>query len=559
MVIINKLITRFIKYPMHLLIVSLLTFSGLNWASIEVSINKKIISNIESFQLNISLKNIDKNKLNLKVLDKDFTVTDRSEQQSLMFLNGKKTSNHILNLTLTPKRMGQLTIPSFKIGKEKSKTLTIKVTDANKNKITQPIFLESLVNKKEVLVQSQLIYTLNLYSIQPLNAANLPFSINIKNAFIEKLKISKIKTVKHQGKKLYLTQFNYAIFPQKSGSLHIPAIKLNVSLNNQGKIQNIRLFTNAQNIKVKAQPRNIRIPQWLAAKSIKISAKYLKKPPIFKVGEPIIRQITLIGEALSPAQLPDIKIKNVDAFQQYLDKKNDKKVVSEKSITSYKIQDVIIIPNYIGEYVLPEIKIEWYNTQTNKKETAILNAQKIQVIAPKGYLTKKQNTQTIIPKAPINITTNNLKPKIIIKENKRWMWISLLFLILWLATLMICKNKKTKQQNKIKQKKINGKSNFSKKIKKHCYKNDVTKTRQNLILWAKENIDKNINGLEILAKVKHFASIQQELLDLDKLLYLKGNTDKKWNGSGFWKLLKPLLELRKTTNQEEKLKSFYPD
>jgi hypothetical protein len=558
MVIINKLRANFIKYPMHLLVVGLLTFSSLNWASIDVSINKKTISNIESFQLSISLKNIDKDKLNLNVLNKEFTITDRSEQQSLMFLNGKKTSSHILRLTLTPKRIGQLTIPSFKIGKEKSKTLTIKVTDANKNKIMQPIFLESLLNKKEVLIQSQLIYTLNLYSTQPLNAANLPFSINIKNAFVEKLKISKIKAVKYQGKKLYLTQFNYAIFPQKSGSLHIPAIKLNVSLNNKGKIKNIRLFTKAQNIKVKAQPRNIRIPQWLAAKSIKISAKYLKNPPIFKVGEPIIRQITLIGEAISPAQLPDIKIKNVDAFQQYLDKKNDKKTVNEKSITSYKTQDIIIIPNYVGEYVLPEIKIDWYNTQTNKKETTLLNAQKIQVIAPKGYLTKKQSTQTIIPKVPINITTNHLKPKIIIKENKLWMWVSLLLLSLWLITLILCKNKKIKNK-KIKKNKTNNKVNFLKKIKKYCYKNDAAKTRQNLMLWAKENINKNINGLETLAKTEHFASIKEQLLDLDKILYLKGDNDKKWNGSKFWKLLKPLLELKTTTHKKEKLKNFYPD
>jgi hypothetical protein len=558
MVIINKLRANFIKYPMHLLVVGLLTFSSLSWASIDVSINKKTISNIESFQLSISLKNIDKDKLNLNVLNKEFTITDRSEQQSLMFLNGKKTSSHILRLTLTPKRIGQLTIPSFKIGKEKSKTLTIKVTDANKNKIIQPIFLESLLNKKEVLIQSQLIYTLNLYSTQPLNAANLPFSINIKNAFVEKLKISKIKAVKYQGKKLYLTQFNYAIFPQKSGSLHIPAIKLNVSLNNKGKIKNIRLFTKAQNIKVKAQPRNIRIPQWLAAKSIKISAKYLKNPPIFKVGEPIIRQITLIGEAISPAQLPDIKIKNVDAFQQYLDKKNDKKTVNEKSITSYKTQDIIIIPNYVGEYVLPEIKIDWYNTQTNKKETTLLNAQKIQVIAPKGYLTKKQSTQTIIPKVPINITTNHLKPKIIIKENKLWMWVSLLLLSLWLITLILCKNKKIKNK-KIKKNKTNNKVNFLKKIKKYCYKNDAAKTRQNLMLWAKENINKNINGLETLAKTEHFASIKEQLLDLDKILYLKGDNDKKWNGSKFWKLLKPLLELKTTTHKKEKLKNFYPD
>lgn len=535
------------------LFIILLTFSLFNFASIEVSSDKKTLSSIETLSLNISLKNIDKNKLNLTVLDKNWTIVDRSEQQSLMILNGKRESKHILNLVLKPKKIGLLNIPTFIIGKEKSKSFFIKVTDANKNKITQPLFLESSVDKKEVLVQSQLIYTLNLYSIQPLNAANLPFNVNVQNAFVEKLKTSIIKPVKYKGKNLYITKFNYAIFPQKRGNLHIPAININVSLNNKGKIKNIKLFTNAKNIKVKPQPNNVNMTQWLAAKSIKLSAKYLKKPVVFKVGEPIVRKITITGKGISQAQLPEIQLTNVEAFQQYLDKKSYKKTIYQNSITSKKIQEMIIIPNYVGEFILPKIKIDWYNTQKNKKETAFLSAQKIQVIAPKGYVKKYKNISNVIPKSPVNIKTNTLNAKVIYKTDQTWQWVSLFFLLLWLITMVTC-NKKNTKPKKVKIK--NNTLNFHKEIKKYCYQNNASKTRQTLINWAKEILDNDINGLETLIKNNHFQIIKEELLTLDKLLYQ--NNKKIWNGKRFWQLIKPLLKKEKIEKQSDKLDALYP-
>ena len=538
------------------LFIILLTLSLLSFAGIEVSSNKKTLANTDLLTINISLKDIDKNKLNLKVLDENWLIVDRSEQQSLMVINGKRSSSHILQLVLKPKRIGLLNIPAFIIGKEKSKSLLIKVTDANKGKITQPIFLEASVDKKEVLVQSQLIFTLNLYSIQPLNAANLPFNVNVKDAFVEKLKISTIKPVKYKGKKLYLTKFNYAIFPQKRGDLHIPAVNFNVSLNNKGKVTNIKLFTNAKNIKVKPQPNNINMSQWLAAKSIKLSAKYLKKPVIFKVGEPIIRQITITGKGISQAQLPEIPLTNIEAFQQYLDKKSYKKTVSLNTITSKKIQEIIIIPNYVGEFILPKIKIDWYNTQKKKKETAILPAQKIQVIAPKGYVIKYNNTKNITPKSPVNIKTKQLETKVIYKTDPIWQWVSLLFLTLWLVTMLICKNKNNNPK-KIKTNNANKKINFHKEIKKYCYQNNATKTRQTVINWAKKTIDNNINGLEGLIKNNHFQTMIEELLTLDKLLYQ--NNKEIWYGKKFWKAINPLLEFKQTTQEKETLKSFYPD
>lgn len=536
------------------LFIVLLTLSLLSFAGIEVSSNKKSLANTDTLTLNVSLKNIDKNKLNLKVLDKNWIIIDRSEQQSLMIINGQKTSSHLLQLVLKPKNIGLLNVPSFVIGKEKSKSFFVKVTDANKDKINQPLFIESSVDKKEVLVQSQLIYTINLYSIQPLNASNLPFNVNVQNSFVEKLKISAIKPVKYKGKSLYLTKFNYAIFPQKRGPLHIPEINFNVSLNNKGKINNIKLFGNAKNIKVKPQPNNINMSQWIAAKSIKLSAKYLKKPVIFKVGEPIIRQITITGKGISQAQLPEIPLTNVEAFQQYLDKKSYKKTLYQTSITSKKIQEMIIIPNYMGEFILPKIKIDWFNTQKNKKETAILPAQKIQVIAPKGYIRKYKNTTNITPKSPVNIKTNRLETKIIYKSDPTWQWISLLFLLLWLTTMVICKNKKNTKPKKAK---INNKTpNFHKEIKKYCYQNNASKTRQTIIHWAKETLDDNINGLEGLIKNNHFQTIKEELLTLDKLLYQ--NNQETWDGRKFWKLISPLLKIETIEKQNDKLEPLYP-
>ncbi|SFV63733.1 BatD [hydrothermal vent metagenome] len=539
------------------LILFILFYSFHTFAGILVSANKTNISNIDSFELNITLENLNKKDLNLKLLDKDFSVINTSESQSILSINGKTTSKLTYSIILKPKRIGKLNIPIFTIGKEKSNPLIINVSNIAKKKKTQPLFIESSINKKQVLIQSQLIYSINLYSTQYLKSPNLPFKINIPNSIVEKLKISNPKRVNYQGQQLWLVNFNYAIFPQKRGILTIPSISLPVTLNDGRRSYQIRLYAQSQKVNVLAQP-NIAIKQWLPATSIKLSARYLEKPVIFKVGTPITREITISGIDISTAQLPNIEINNIDTFQQYLDKTKTSKSITQNSITSKKIQNIIIIPNYAGEFILPEIKIDWYNTKLKKKETAILPAQKVKVINPQ-YLTTniKQSTQTLTPPPPKDIKRQLIKTKIIYKTPIYWKISNLILLILLLWTILLLFKKREKKTKQKKENKSISLNKIKQNIKKNCNKNNPHQVRNFLIDWGQKTLGNHIQGLEKLANQPQFKDIKNELLELDKVLYLK--TEKTWDGKEFWELISPLLITNKKDIEPDKLNNLYPE
>ncbi|MEY3881599.1 MAG: hypothetical protein RIQ94_2395, partial [Pseudomonadota bacterium] len=88
------------------------------------------------------------------------------------------------------------------------------------------------------------------------------------------------------------------------------------------------------------------------------------------------------------------------------------------------------IPSKTGDYQLPAIKIPWFNTKTNKMETATIPETTITVAAGASTptvatpeATKPQQETTPIIQAPSESPTTN------------WLWVSLFLALGWLITL----------------------------------------------------------------------------------------------------------------------------
>jgi len=91
------------------------------------------------------------------------------------------------------------------------------------------IFLDASTDKTDVYVQEQVIFYLRVYQRSQLANASLS-KPDIENAVIESLGEARSYTTSHQGQTYNVTEYRFAIYPQKSGTLTIPKSVLTGSI-----------------------------------------------------------------------------------------------------------------------------------------------------------------------------------------------------------------------------------------------------------------------------------------------------------------------------------------
>ena len=559
------------KQILTLLFLCLLLLSQFSWAGLFSRVNKTSMSNIEELELTVSAKNLTTNalELNLEALKKDFLIVGQSKSRSLQIVNGNRSSSIDWSILLEPKRVGKLQIPSFKIGNDVSKAIDIEVKNAaNIDLSKQAIFLMAKVNNQQPSIQEQVIYTISLYSTQHANI-NLRIPVSVNNALVKSLGDSgALKQTTYQGKTIWLKQYYYGIYPQELGNITIPRIKQNVQLLSQNKRSNLVLFSPAITLMVKDPDLNYPANKhWLPANDVKLSAQFITNPPIFKVGEVVVREIILSVSGQGQTQLPELPLPNDKAFEQYNDDTQFKEAVKQKSIQSQLIQKVIIIPNEPGKQILPEIQIPWFDIIAQKNKIAILPAQEINVLdaSINNYQIKNQ---PIAPKISKSITAE--LPKEVVKsdlENKpqtKDYTIARTFLVLWLLTLLWCyyrcqtKPKKEKDDTQQQRKSaLETNKKLLKNIKVSSANNEAKASKKALNIWLLANYPRYLN-LNDFAKSTQNTDFINALNALDKSLHQQDNAQNNWQGNELWQAFSKVIHQKKNHQKETMVPELYP-
>ena len=143
------------------------------------------------------------------------------------FINGRAQSWVDYQITLQPKRTGELLIPPFRIGQQQTEAMRLSVrelSEAMRRKVGTLVFYELELSSESVYVQSQLLLTRRLVyadGVQlfggQLEKPELP------GAQVVELGEGKSSVVQRDGRSYGSFEQRYAIFPEQSGVLTIPA------------------------------------------------------------------------------------------------------------------------------------------------------------------------------------------------------------------------------------------------------------------------------------------------------------------------------------------------
>jgi hypothetical protein len=372
--------------------------------NVRATVDRSQVSSEESFTLSLNADSIlFSGEPDVTALEKDFHIINRQQSSRTNIINGKVNSSRQWDYTLVPKREGTLTIPALPMGKYKTRPITITVSKAAKTQQSgnESLYMESDVTPRTAYVQQELQYTVKIFT-----------SVNILDASLDAPELDNT-VIEADGEERYQTLINgryfqvierrYTIYPQTSGTLTIPALTL------QARVEGYRpsmldpgrlvVKRSAQHrVKVLPPPAEFKGSVWLPAKEIALKESWSKNPDSLKVGDSITRTVSLQAEGLLGSQLPALPTIKLNNAKLYPDQAKIEKGDEKSQWTGIRSESLAIIPTRAGEYVLPEIRIAWWNTDSNRAEFAVLPEHKF-TVAP---AVANNDAQTSIDPPPLN-------------------------------------------------------------------------------------------------------------------------------------------------------------
>ena len=374
-------------YSIALMVVMTLLCSH-SWASLTATADRTIIDSNETLQL---LVRLDSQALmgepDFSVIESDFEILSTSRQQQYSRVNGQTQSYTDWNLLLAPKRIGRLLVPSIKYKKDISNAIEITVRKATAASAAgQPVYTETLVDKSEVYIQEQLLLTHRLYTSVRLSDLGLD-PLKVDDALMQK--VSETQFQKNvAGKNYQVVEIIYALFPQASGKLQIPALRFSAyeaSNNRYGGFSargnRIIRNTDAKTIDVMTRPAHIDIDNWMPASSIRLEQQWSSPLDQLKVGEPVTRNISITASGLTGAQIMPLSLSESDDYKVYPDQPQLSDSADAAGVTGIRRESFALVPNRPGEITVPAVSVRWWNSRKQRMQTATLDAVTLQVAA----------------------------------------------------------------------------------------------------------------------------------------------------------------------------------
>lgn len=378
--------------------------SALATPQVQTSLSDNSVFLGDLFILTISIDDSGSDfQLDSKPLEKEFNVSRPSRSSSTTYIDGKFSEQTQWQITLQAKRTGELTIPALKIGSLRSAPLKISVKKPSQQ-ATQAadnlIFMENSLNKNSVYLEQPLIFTSKIYIAQ--NSSELELlAPTLKDATVTVYGEDKNGETIRNGIRYKTITRQYKISATKAGKFTINSPLLTGNLRkvvNISEWQNrviskpINIRGDSLNVEIKAKPVNYQ-GEWLISEDVRLFEDSTFNQQSYHVGEPITRSITLQVASVEKNKLPTIDFNYPKNWRFYPDQ--DELKEGEGNGFSYAQRTIrhAIIADQPGELSLPEIKLAWWNSQTDKQEFAVLPAQ----------------TLTILPaeKQAANAATNN--------------------------------------------------------------------------------------------------------------------------------------------------------
>ncbi|MBT4495099.1 MAG: hypothetical protein HOC70_17790 [Gammaproteobacteria bacterium] len=523
----------------RLLITFLALIAAAARADLVATVDRTIISDADLVTLTVRASDETANtEPDFSGLNKDFEVISLTPQRNNSFtmINGQTSRVSYVDyvIRIAPRRQGELSIPPIRAGSEVTRAIPIRVqrqTISQQQRMDQYVFFETTVDSNEVYVQGQIIYSVKLFYTEAIGG-DFPQPPTLTDTVVETIENEKRYESIVSGKRYYVLEKRYAIFPQRSGELVFPRERFTGSRGRGGifaRKQSVGAISESHTVRVNTIPESFSGENWIPAKALGIKESWTEPSPIFRVGEPMNRTITLSAIGLSSAVLPAMTESTIPNAKVYADPPTTENRIGEDGISALQITTIGIVPTAEGELYLPEIKVPWWNTQTGREEIATIPASTFTVLPALG------ETVTV---PTVTVPVTELTKSTVVQQvaSRYWQWaaiaLGLLFLFStwqWLAlrrqvrileSMNVTRYEAATFDDPDEQREFKG-------LKQACTRNRAADAHRQLFLWAKARYPE-LNSVNELAKNQ--PDLAPEIEALESHLYARDD-DSNWRGA----------------------------
>ncbi len=548
------------------------------WATVTASLDKNRVVVGERFRLVVVNTSGGDQQPDTKALQQDFDILGSQRGTSVQIVNGHMASQTQITLLLAAKHEGTIHIAPIQWGAEQSAALELVVgagADPAKpgtNTAESQITLSVTPDLKQIYVQSAVVLTLHLNVGVQLAQASLDWQGN-SDVLVKQIGQDQQHTESRNGRTFQVIERKYLLIPQRSGALSLkgPLFQAQVpdeaasgndpdmdayfgnifgrALGRFGRpLRPVQLQANAIDLNVLPRPASADASNWLPAQKLTLEESWRPESGSVRVGEPLTRHLTLRALGVTAGQLPDLAslMPVPDGIKKYPDQAKTDDGLQGETLHANREQDVALVASAPGHYVLPAIRLFWWDTVNHSQHSVELPERSLDVLPAIGtgssYAGAGPNSGAPVPNgATPGGNGQGLGSGLIqaahVAQATPWLWVSAALTVLWLGTVVLWWRARrtpvlaaggSANANVAKIEPVSPNANVAlAALQRACSASDPRQARQYALEWAASMWPQSPpRGLNSLAERLAEDRFTEPLRQLDRACY----TDAPWSG-----------------------------
>jgi hypothetical protein len=359
-------------------------------ARFDASVDATSISEADSVRLTLRTDGVNlTSNPDLEPLTNEFDVLSNQRSTQIQSFNGSVDALTTWTLLLKPKRTGTLQIPAITLGGETTRPIEITVKDLDpqlKRAIAQTVFFETTYTPKSVYVQSQIVVTRRLFYVNGAQLyGDMPNAPEVPGAMVKLLGEAEHTTAVRDGRQYGTIEQRFAVFPERSGDLTIPAATVtgSVRLAESGVGRRIGVDVSSEALRIPVLPIPAEYPHdapWLPAADVELLEDWPGEPEHgLAAGTPSQRTLIVRAEGNASSAIPPLAVSRPDSLKAYPEPPKLSETQTRGGIVGTRTESTSLVATRPGDITLPEVHVTWWDTARQQVRTAALPARTIKV------------------------------------------------------------------------------------------------------------------------------------------------------------------------------------
>jgi hypothetical protein len=546
----RDMINRFYSIIFTALAIFTLISSAPLAAAVQAQLDRSRITEGETVTLTIMTDEARQNlDADFSALERDFAIIDRRSETQLSIVNGRQAASVRLILTLEPRTAGAFLIPPLSFGNDTTEAIGVQVEPAPALApgSQPPVFIEMEVVPSDgpYYVHAQIGVVVRVFYQQNLTEAAIsqpdpaPASVRLMQETPYQ--------AERGGERYRVLERTYAVFPERSGELDIPPMQLTGRLVDRKSSsvwqpavrgRRVQVESEALQLNIEPKPAEFSGSEWQPARDYRLTQQ-ISSGDALRVGEPVTRTVIIDAVGLEENMIVEPVWPELPGSRIYPDQPQGITRDDGHWVLGHKEFRYAVVPEKEGELVLPELTVEWWDTQNNQARTARLEAHTV-FVQPSALVPPPP------PAVPAVSATGEAATSFRAAgpgEPAYWRWLALIFAGLWIVTLVAALKLKSRDGNVTAG---NGGDSWISEneaetlasLERACKSDDGRRARHALQHWLRDfGPAKNSRSLLEFAAGVGDPVIRESIYALDAEGFQQEidlQTRQAWNGGAFW-------------------------